>query len=126
MRHDKVIWFAIVFSTFIYAGIIYTISPRQPEGSFEDALKNPMTLILYVLAFGTFVAALVVPGTFMQHRPARLRMVVSLALFEACAVYGLMAAFMTRDWRVFVPTWIVGLIGMWRVFPSSESATVPV
>ena len=122
MRQDKLIWFAIVFSTFIYAAIIYTLHPN-PEGAFEDGVRKQMTLVLYGLAFASFVAALVIPPKL--RGPARLKLVVGLALFEACAVYGLLAAFLARDWRLFVPAWIVALIGMWRLYPSaSEPATV--
>lgn len=118
MKHDKVIWFGIVFSTFIYAAIIYTLAPN-PEGSFEDAVKQQLPMILYGLAIVTFVIALVIPN-FLVRSPARLKMIVSLALFEACAIYGLMAAMIVRDWRVFVPTWIIALLGMWTRYPSSD------
>lgn len=120
MRQDKLIWFAIVFSTFIYAVIIYTLYPR-PEGPFEAAVKQPIALSLYGIAVLTFFAALMAPG--FLRGPARLKMIVSLALFEACAIYGLLAAFLTRDWRLFVPTWIVALLGMWRAYPSDSTIT---
>jgi hypothetical protein len=125
MKVDKMIWLGIVMSTFIYAGIVYTMFPN-PEGAFEDGVKKQITLILYGVALATFVAALVVPNAIHARSAARLKMVVALALFESCAIYGLLAAFLARDWRLFVPTWIVGLIGMWRVYPSdsSEPATV--
>lgn len=120
MKQDKLIWLAIVFSTFVYAGIIYATAPN-PQGSFEDAVKQQMPMILYALALVTFVAALVIPGL-LQRSPARLKMIVALALFEACAIYGLMAAFIVHDWRVFVPTWIVALLGMWTKYPSSDAS----
>jgi hypothetical protein len=67
----------------------------------------------------SFGAGFVVPG---YIRVPRTKMIAALALFEACAIYGLVAAFFARDWRLFLPTWIVGLIGMLRVYPSGDSA----
>ena len=124
MKQDKLIWFALVFSTLIYAAIIYTLYPN-PQGSFDDAVKQPKTLICYGLALMEFILALVIPSL-QANRPARLRMVVALALFESCAIFGLIAAFLTQDWRVFVPAWIISLIGMWRVYPSNDVAAVNV
>ena len=119
MRVEKVIWFGIVFSTFIYAAIAYA-TLGTPEGSFDDAVKKQYTLILYPLALATFIAGLVLPG--LMRSPARTKLVVVLAMFESVAVYGLLAAFLARDWRLFIPAWIVSLIGMLRVYPSGDSA----
>ena len=123
MRQDKLIWFAIVFSTFIYAAIIYTLYPN-PAGAFEDAVKQQKTLILYGLAVMEFLFAMVAPS-FMANRPARLRMTVALALFESCAIFGLLAAFLAQDWRLFVAPWILALLGMWRVYPSGVITETP-
>lgn len=122
MKQDKLIWFAMVFSTVIYAAIIYTLYPN-PQGSFEDAVKQPKTLLFYGLAVMEFILALVIP-TLQANRPARLRMVIALALFEACAIFGLIAAFLAQDWRIFVPAWILSLLGMWRVYPSDDPAVI--
>ena len=118
MRIEKVIWFGIVFSTVIYAVIAYA-TLGTPEGSFDGALKSQYTMILYAIGLATFVGALVLPG--MLRSPARTKLVVALALFESVAIYGLMAAFLARDWRLFVPAWIVSLIGMMRAYPSDHS-----
>ena len=122
MKQDKVLWFAIVFSTVIYAVIIYTLHPR-PEGSFEAAARQQMTLILYGLTIVSFVFALIVPGRISG--PPRLKMIIGLGLFESCAIYGLLAAMLARDWRLFIPTWIVALLGMWRHYPSAENEQLP-
>lgn len=123
MRQDKLIWFAMVFSTVIYAAIIYTLYP-SPAGAFEDAVKEQKTLILYGLAVVEFIFAMVMPSL-MANRPARLRMTVALALFESCAIFGLLAAFLARDWRLFVAPWIIALLGMWRVYPSNDVSETP-
>ncbi len=123
MKQEKLIWVAIVFSTFLYAAIVYTLEPN-PEGTFGEAVKrNQFTLILYVVAFANFVAATVLPK--LMRSPARVKMIVSLSLYEAVVIFGLLAAMLDHDWRLFLPTWILGLIGMWRVYPSDD-VPVPV
>lgn len=123
MKVEKLIWFAIVFSTVLYAAIVYTMAPN-PEGTFGEAVKrNQLTLILYLVAFAEFVAAGVLPK--LMRAPARTKLVVALAMYEACAIFGLVAAMIDRDWRLYIPAWILALIGMWRVYPSDD-VTVPV
>jgi len=119
MKVEKVIWFAIVFSTFLYAAIVYTIAPN-PEGTFGEAVKrNQLTLILYLVAFAEFVAASVVPSL-MRSIPERTKLIVALAMYEACAIFGLVAAMFDRDWRLYIPTWVLALIGMLRVYPKQD------
>ena len=115
MKMDKVLWAAMVFSTVVYAGIAYMIL-RERAMSFEDALKLPYTLVFYGFALAAFIAGFVLPG--LMHAPARVKMIIALAIFESCAIFGLMAAFLGRDWRLFIPAWIVSLIGMIRAYPS--------
>lgn len=123
MKVEKLIWFAIVFSTFLYAVIVYAIAPN-PAGTFSEAVKrNQLTFILYLVAFAEFVAASVIPK--LIRAPERTKLIVALAMYEACAIFGLMAAMMDRDWRLYVPTWVLALIGMWRVYPT-EDVRVPV
>ena len=118
MNPSKLIWFAMVGSTLIYFAIIYTLG-KPVEGSFQDAfMRHQFTPILYGIAAVTFIMGNVLPGR--SRGPARLKMVIALALFESCAIYGLVAAFVVHDWRLFIPTWILCLIGMVRVYPSDE------
>ena len=115
MKTEKVLWAAMVFSTVVYAAVAYMILRERPS-SFEDALKQPYTLVLYGFALAAFMAGFIVPG--LMRAPARVKMIVTLAIFESCAIFGLMAAFLGRDWRLFIPAWIVSLIGMARAYPS--------
>lgn len=118
MTTDKILWGAMVVSTFVYFAIIYMLG-KPVEGSFQEAfMRTQFPLILYGIAAVTFVMANILPAR--NRGPARLKMVMALALFEACVIYGLVAAFLVKDWRLFIPTWILGLIGMLRVYPSDE------
>ena len=118
MKIDKVLWAAMVFSTVIYAGMAYMVLRERPT-SFEAALRQPYTLVLYGFALAAFVAGFILPR--LMRAPGRLKMIIALAIFESCAIFGLMAAFLGHDWRLFIPAWIVALIGMMGVYPAGDS-----
>lgn len=120
MEQRRIIWFAIAFSTVIYAVIAYTQSPN-PEGTFDESLKDPFVYVLYALALVTFVAALIIPGL-LRRVPAQTRLILALALFEACAVYGFMASFLKHDWRLYLAPWAIAVIGFVKVFPASSTS----
>ncbi len=56
----------------------------------------------------------------MEKGPWRIGFIVRLALFEATAIYGMVAAFLTYDWRLFAPTWILAVAGFIQSFPSEQ------
>ena len=118
MRQQRIIWFAIVFSTVIYAVIAYTMAPVPPR-PFEESLRTTFTILFYAVAFVSFIAAMLMPDRLPQSA-SRQKMIVAVAMFEACAVLGLVAAFVQQDWRLYVPTWIAALIGFVREFPRDE------
>lgn len=115
MQQHKVVWFAIFFSTILYAAIAYTTTGR-PAGSFEESLRDPIVLALYAAALGGFVVATIVPA----RVPERSRTIVALALFESCAVFGLVAAFIGNDYRLYFAPWALALIGFLRSWPGGE------
>jgi F0F1-type ATP synthase membrane subunit c/vacuolar-type H+-ATPase subunit K len=117
----RMIWFALVISTVIYAVIVYMISASHPHAPFGDAVRSQMTLILYGLCVASFFAGNVA-WSVMRNRPLQLRMVVSMAIFESGAVYGLIAAFLAYDWRLYLGPWLVALIGFARCFPSDAAS----
>ncbi|HYC61913.1 MAG TPA: hypothetical protein VEK79_20350 [Thermoanaerobaculia bacterium] len=118
MRHERIIWGAIVFSTVIYFILVYTMAPN-PVRPFEEAVRSNTTLTPYLLALAMFVAAMLVPKRLVSA-PPRMRMIVALSLFEACAIFGLMAAFLQQDWRLFIPPWILAVIGFVSVWPRED------
>lgn len=118
MNQEKIIWFAIAFSTFVYLGVAYTLAPA-PALPFEESVRGMFPLGLYAAALAIFLAALVVPGL-NQSLPRRKKMILAMALFEACAIMGLVAAILQKDWRLFVPPWIAALIGFIREWPRDE------
>jgi hypothetical protein len=112
----KIIWFAITASTFIYAAVVYSLSRTWPHpGSFDVVARGPYVLGLYAAALVMFVLAFIIPSGIAQHQP---RFVARMGLFESCAVLGLMASFLTQDWRVYFAPWALALIGFVRSYPS--------
>jgi MFS family permease len=118
MTQQRIIWFALVASTVMYAVIVYTLAPVPPR-PFEESVRSTFTLAMYALAFMEFIAALILPGRLPQA-DSRKKMIVAMAMFESCAIFGLVAAFVQHDWRVYVPAWIAALIGFVREWPREE------
>lgn len=118
MPNPKIFWFAIAGSTVIYLVIAYMVTPA-PARPFAESVRTTMTLAMYAAAFAAFIAGLVIPSLLRQS-PAHQKMIVALALFEGCATCGLVAAFVQQDWRLYVPAWIVALIGIVREFPRGD------
>jgi hypothetical protein len=118
MQQSRLIWFAITFSTIPYFLVAYVTSP-MPARPFEEVVQMTITLALYGAALASFIAALVIPAVVTQSAPQQ-KMILSLALFEACAICGLTAALIQHDWRIYIPTWIAALLGMLREFPKNE------
>ncbi len=118
MFPKKIIWFAIVMSTFIYALMLYMLSNDWPPvGSFDEAVRKPMVLPLYMVAMVAFLGAFMLPRAFRDPKQA---WIASLALFESCAIFGLLVAFINQDWRLFIPGWALSLLGFFIRFPSSD------
>jgi hypothetical protein len=114
LRARRIVWFALAFSTLIYAFLAYTMG--QPQRPFEESARQQITIVCYVMALVMFFLAPVVTA----RMPLQIRMVVGLALSESCAIFGLVAAFIAHDWRIYVPAWIVALIGFTRYWPGED------
>ena len=119
LRQRRVIWFALLTSTIIYFAMIFMITRDRIHPSFDDALRSsPLILPLYVMALVIFLGAMFGLRAFRFGGNAQLAMVVKLALFEASAIFGLMAAFIAHDWRLFLAPWALALMGFLREWPT--------
>ena len=125
MLQSRIIWFAIAFTTVMYAVVAYITAPA-PAQPYDAALRNPIVLILYCIALMTFAAGFIVPKTLLRNAPARTRMILGLALFESCAIYGLVGAFIAHDWRIYLAPWAIAVIGFLTVFPGAAEDRAPV
>jgi uncharacterized membrane protein len=116
VQQRRILWLALFVSTVIYAVIAYTL-PNAPTTSFDESVRRPMVLPLYVVALSVFVAGLVGFGRVKTANP-QAGMILRLALFEACAIMGLIAAVIASDWRLYLPTWALAAIGFFKEWPS--------
>ena len=114
MSQLRIIYFALITSTFVYAIVIWVVlGKRQPEGTFDQALRRPMVLPLVVISLATFAVAFA-----LRRQP----WITRWAITESIIIYGLVGALLTHDWRVFVFGWLLSLIGFALAFPRAERA----
>ncbi len=116
----RILWTGIAGSTFLYALLLYLLSQDwpKPAGSFDAAVRDQKTLILYAMAVMSFAFASILPRFMSAKQPA---WIASLAMFEASAIFGLVAAFLAQDWRLFIAPWVLSLIGFATRFPSADA-----
>jgi uncharacterized membrane protein YGL010W len=117
MNQQKIIWGALVFSSFFYVFIAYTLAP-DPALTFTESVTQTTALAVFGVAFATFIMAMAIPNLLVSA--PRLKLLVAMAMFESCVIMGLVAAILLKDWRLIVPTWIASLVGFMREFPRDE------
>ena len=118
-RVFQFLWVGLFIATCIYGVIDYVVVGRLvPLQTFEQELRSPVVLALYGAAALTFLGGLALTGTRRQNI-----FTMRLALFEACALFGLIAAFLTNDWRLFLPTWALAALGFLQTLPPSPEYT---
>jgi membrane associated rhomboid family serine protease len=113
----RTIWLALSASTLIYAVMVYILFGQTPQRLFADVFREPLVMTLYALAIASFFAGTIIWNA-MADRPPQLRMVTAMAVYESGAIFGLVAAFTSHDWRLYVPPWILTMVGFRRTFPS--------
>jgi cation transport ATPase len=111
-RIRQLMWVALFIATCIYGVVDFiVIRPLLPLHTFEDELRTPVVLVLYALAIVAFVIGRSIAVSSRNRYTAR------LALMESCAIFGLVAAFVLNDWRLYFPTWVLSAIGFLQTFP---------
>jgi len=115
-RNLQIIYVAILMSTLIYAVVAWaTTQSIAPGRILEDELRDPVTLALYSVAAGMFLAALIVR--------ARRLLILRWAMLEAGCICGLIAAMMHGDWRLYVAPWALALAGFISLYPRVRMGT---
>jgi hypothetical protein len=118
-RVFQLIWVGLFIATCIYGVIDYVVIGHLVHvQTFEQELRSPLVLALYGGAAAAFLAGSALKATRRQNV-----FTARLALFEACAVFGLLAAFLTNDWRLFLPTWALAALGFVQTLPPSAEYT---
>jgi predicted permease len=119
MRQRTIIWAAIAFSTVIYLGLAVMLSGPQDETT--ALARTKYVPILYGAALLSFLFGwFVIPRVVRSSR--RLRMICAMAIFESAAIFGLVGAIATRDWRMYLLPWAMALVGFARERPVHEDA----
>ena len=118
-QQRKFIWFALVMSVVIYVFIAYSTSQENAKQPFDDAVRNPRTLVLYAMALLMFVFGFVVPRLVSVKQVG---WIMGMAQFEAATIFGLLAAFLGRDWRLILPAAALTAAGFIRLYPGETEA----
>jgi F0F1-type ATP synthase membrane subunit c/vacuolar-type H+-ATPase subunit K len=122
MQQTRIIWLAMLMSFGFYFIIAFVAVPVAETDPFQN---DSLVAVLYILAAVTFVAAFLVSSMIMRRDPSpertRLGYIVRWAMIEATAIYGLIAAFLRQDRRLFLPLGILAVIGMLISYPRGRS-----
>lgn len=110
MMQQRLLWFALVFTTILYGIFAYATERNYRLQPIELMLRRPFVIAAYVIGIALF---------FLSLRMAQ-RFVAQLALLDAVAIMGLVAAILMRDWRIYLPAWGLALIGFVRVYPTER------
>jgi hypothetical protein len=109
-RNLQIIYIAIVMSTLIYAVVAWTTTHAiAPGKTLSDELHAPITIALYSVAAGMFLAAIIVR--------ARRVLIVRWVMLEVACVCGVIAAMMHGDWRLYIAPWALALVGFASLYP---------
>lgn len=118
-RVFQLIWVALFIATCIYGVIDWVVvGPHFHVQTLEQELRSSMVLGFYAVGVAVFLSAFALTATRRQNI-----FMARLALFEACAICGLLAAFLTNDWRLYLPTWALAAIGFLQTLPPSAEYT---
>lgn len=118
-RVFQLIWVALFFASCIYAVIDYIVIGQHVHvQTLEQELRSPLVLALYGAAAATFLCAFALQSTRRQNI-----FTARLALFEACAIFALLAAFVTNDWRLYLPGWALAVLGFVQTLPPTAEYT---
>lgn len=117
------IWLAIVMSTIIYLVIAFQLT-SGPITEAHLLARKQIVPVLYGVALVSFLAAWFVVPRVVKGNP-QTRMITAMAVFESSAILGLIAAILTKDWRVYLLPWGLALIGFIRELPRDGTGEPP-
>ena len=139
VRTVRVIWFALMMTLVIYAIICFTVLRPATTAPLEETFRNPIVIALHVVAIADLLMSFIMPRNILRRNasaprapqypsvdpvvtPAiRTAMILRWALIECVAIFGLLAAFMVHDSRVFLPLLAVSAAAMLMAYPSDNA-----
>jgi len=126
------IWASMIFSIAIYGVISRVAVPQQNRQPISEALKEPVVLVLYAVAVLSFLMGIWIPRMLVKTSQPGLMpdasltprlmpaFIVQFAIFESIAIYGLLAAFLQQDWRLFMGPAALSVAGFLIAAPTAE------
>jgi amino acid transporter len=141
----RIIWFGLLMSIVIYAAVAFVVVEGPAATPLEDAFSDPIVLALHGAGLAVFAMSFVVSAAMLKgtssanaqaHRAApqpppapgvvrvtprmRSALIARWAMTEATAVFGLVAAFLKSDPRLFLPLGALAIAGMLLAYPSDD------
>ncbi len=121
LRIMRIIWAALLVATLIYSAIAVTLGQRNAP-LMQAHLHDPFVQIIYGIAAITFGVAFFMRSWMRDRgRPAQLYNIVSWALFESIAIYGLVPAMLHADWRLMAAPEMLAFAGFVLTFPQETT-----
>ena len=125
MQQIRIIWFALLTSIVVYFVVAFVAIPTPVDEPFQAGFSDMVTVVLYFVAAVTFALAFVIPSMIARREPSpertRLAFILRWAMIEATAIYGLIAAFLRQNPRLFIPLGVLAVAGMLISYPRGRS-----
>jgi FtsH-binding integral membrane protein len=121
LRPQRIIYAALLIALAIYFVLVWTLGQQNASRPFQDAVRQPIVIPMYAIGAATFAIAFFIRARFRERRvPPRVRNIVFWALLESISIYGVVLAFLYRDWRLMAPPLMVSILGFAMSFPQEE------
>ncbi len=127
-QNTLIIWFSILFSTFIYFFILGLMKPYPLNSEIyktlfieQKMLFPPIVKILYFLGISQFFIVIFAKNISIQvfKKNPRVKIIVMSAFAESIAIYGFVAGFITES-IFFVPLGVLSIIGVLLWMPKKS------
>jgi hypothetical protein len=131
-----VLWGAMIFSVALYGVIARVAVPEQNKQPLSEALENVVVLTLYGIGVLSFLLGIWIPRLLQKSSEPGIMpsmgpdasltprlmpaFTVQYAIFESVAIYGLIAAFLQQDWRLFIGPAALSIAGFLIAAPTEE------
>ena len=136
LRVLQMVWSVNLVSIFLYGMALYAVVSPAAEGGFGKVIsREPLVLTLQIGALILFFAAMAVSRlllrkaamlrariapTFELVSGARTALLIRWGMFEAIAVFGLVAAFIGGSRGIYLPFFLASIFGFVSSFPSER------
>lgn len=117
VMQSRLIWLSLASTPLFFLVVVWGLVDTPLEG--DAAMSSPAVLLLALLAVSAFIAATRWLDGWMgpadpdsAERRRLTLLIMRLAMFEAIAIFGLVAAVLSQDLTVYLPFMVLSLIGM--------------